>query len=85
MKKMHVLMASGLALVMVGGGAIASAASNNSPAQPAGAAQAKLIAAAPIDTTTESKYTPIAPCRVADTRVAGGRLNNTTTRNFYLG
>lgn len=36
-------------------------------------------------TQGESVYVAIAPCRILDTRVAGGRLTNGTTRTFYVG
>lgn len=86
MKKIHLLAAGAMSLAMLGGGAVAWAASGNqNPAQPAAPAQTKLIAAAPIDTTTESKFTPVAPCRVADTRVAGGAMHSNATRDFYVG
>lgn len=33
---------------------------------------------------TESVYTPVAPCRIADTRKGGGALANGVIRNFYV-
>jgi hypothetical protein len=41
------------------------------------------LVASPIDTATESKYTAIAPCRVVDTRTAGGRIAAGATRSFF--
>jgi len=38
--------------------------------------------AAPVDTAVESKYTPITPCRIVDTRNAGGKLAANTTRSY---
>jgi hypothetical protein len=36
-----------------------------------------------VDSTVESKYTPIAPCLIADTRVAGGAIAANSARNFH--
>ena len=36
-----------------------------------------------VDTSTESKYTPIAPCRIVDTRVHGGAISANATRSFH--
>lgn len=43
---------------------------------------AQAVAAAPIDTTVESKFTPISPCRIVDTAKAGGKLAAGATRSF---
>ena len=51
--------------------------------QPAGRAHPAVVAQ-PVDTTVESKFTPIAPCRAADTRYGGGPLSANTTRNFRV-
>lgn len=37
-----------------------------------------------IDTSTETRFTPTPPCRIADTRVAGGKLTVGTTRAFQV-
>ena len=34
---------------------------------------------------SESVYVAITPCRILDTRNGGGKFNNGTTRNFYVG
>lgn len=76
--------ATGVALACIAGATVAWATGNNA-AQPALGAQPHLAAAAPIDSTTESKFTPITPCRAANTRVAGGILPASGARDFYLG
>ena len=78
------MVTAGVVLALVAGGAVAWASSTNA-AQPQSSAQSRLIAASPIDTAVESKFTPIAPCRAANTRVAGGALANTASRDFYVG
>lgn len=89
MKKLSILVAAAVVLVGAGSavaGAVGAAGSN--PAQPkATTAPALVPAAAPIDNTTESKFTPVAPCRVIDTRhsVVGGALGPNVVRNFYVG
>ena len=42
------------------------------------------VAVPAIADTTELVYTPIAPCRVIDTRVVGGPITNTTPRSFLV-
>jgi hypothetical protein len=39
--------------------------------------------AASIDTAVESKYTPISPCRIVDTRLAGGAIAAGSSRSFF--
>jgi hypothetical protein len=54
----------------------------------AGAASARAQSqgpAAPGDPSRDLVYTPVAPCRVADTRVAGGSLGAGTTRDWRVG
>jgi hypothetical protein len=45
-------------------------------------ARPQLAAAAPVDTAVGSSYTPITPCRIVDTRLAGGRIAANTTRSY---
>jgi len=77
-----------IAAVAAGSGAAAAAgaATGASPhaqiAQPANPHPAA-VPAAEIDTTQESEYTPIAPCRIVDTRSAGGPIASGGTRSFY--
>jgi len=66
--------------LVASGGAVA-AANTNRPGQPASAHAKKLAA---IDTSTESSYTPIAQCRVVDTRAAGGLLKAGQARNWHV-
>src|SRR4051794_40894311 len=56
----------------------------NASAKPSAqrAASANLALRAAIDSAIESKFTPIVPCRVVDTRVAGGKLIPGTPRGF---
>ena len=51
--------------------------------QPAAQGSRVLTPNALVDTSTEAKYTPIAPCRIVDTRVAGGAIANLGTRSFH--
>jgi hypothetical protein len=39
-------------------------------------------ATASLDTSTESRFTPITPCRIVDTRLGGGALSGGVTRSF---
>ncbi|MDA8105303.1 MAG: hypothetical protein M0Z71_07940 [Nitrospiraceae bacterium] len=36
------------------------------------------------DSSADLLFTPVAPCRIVDTRVAGGRIDAGTQRNFYV-
>ena len=67
--------------------AVASASGNPDPnnSQPASTQQVHKIAATPLDSATESKFTAIAPCRAANTNSGGGALNNGTQRSFAVG
>jgi len=69
-----------LSAALLGGGGVAWAAGGAQPRP----AQTVHPAAAPIDASQESRYTPIAPCRIADTRVKGGALGAGVTRAFYV-
>lgn len=76
--------------VVLGGVAIALTATTAAYAAPAAHLQpraphvrAHAVAAAAVDSATEAKYTAIAPCRIADTRVAGGALTSGHARSFY--
>ncbi|MBO1767227.1 hypothetical protein [Allobranchiibius sp. GilTou38] len=74
-------------LSVAGTSAVAWAAGDGGAAgahhQPAGRAHPAVVAQ-PVDNTVESKFTPIAPCRAADTRYGGGPLAANTTRNFRV-
>ncbi|MGI8880065.1 MAG: hypothetical protein ACR2KJ_06025 [Jatrophihabitans sp.] len=72
------------ALVLIAGTAAATTTSPH-PAHPQ-PANAQPRVAAPLafaDTSTESKYTPIAPCRIVDTRLHGGAIAANATRSFH--
>jgi hypothetical protein len=79
--------ASGMLLV----GLTAASASNSgkapdlsklAPAMAAKAASASLVGNPPA--ATESVFVPITPCRIADTRIAGGAIGNGLTKAFYV-
>jgi len=74
------------AAAVLGGGGVAWAAGGTTAPKPPGpgAATRGAAPAAAVDTTQESKYTPIAPCRVVDTRRKGGALVTGATRAFYV-
>jgi hypothetical protein len=36
-----------------------------------------------VDRAIESRFTPITPCRIVDTRSGGGPLTVNTVRSFY--
>ncbi len=52
--------------------------------QPANPHPEAAAAATPLDTAVESKFTPITPCRVADTRKGGGAIAAAATRTFQI-
>jgi hypothetical protein len=66
--------------VSVGGGVAAMAASNGQLAVAKSAVRAAV--ATSIDTSTEAKFTAITPCRIADTRLAGGTIKIGSPRSF---
>lgn len=68
----------GIALVATTA-ARAASAGHQQPANP----HTRLAAGAAVDTATESKYTTIAPCRIADTRLGAGALTSGHARSFY--
>lgn len=70
------------ALAISAGGMAAMAATKVLAQPPAAKSLAKAAAAGPIDTSTEAKYTAITPCRLVDTRKAGGMVTNTAPRSF---
>ncbi len=69
-------------------GLTAASASNNAKAPDlskltaARAAKASLVGNPPAK--TESVFVPITPCRIADTRIAGGALSSGSARGFYV-
>lgn len=72
-----------LALIALGAtatGVAVGAPSGPSRSTAGGVASA---AAAPVDRATESSFTPIAPCRLVDTRHGGGALVGNQVRDFY--
>lgn len=85
--KRFLLIGAVAGLSVAGTSAVAWAAGDGGGAtahhQPAGRAHPAVVAQ-PVDNTVESKFTPIAPCRAADTRSGGGPLSANTTRNFRV-
>lgn len=79
------IMISAIAIAVASSGAVAwaSGTAGSRVAQPAGAQVVHL--ATPLDTSTESKFTPIPPCRAVDTRYGGGAMANNTSRHFLIG
>lgn len=74
-------------VVAVGGGAVVAYGSTTGPARPGPTAQPPNPHPVPHIRTlemngVESKFTPIAPCRIVDTRLAGGRIASLQLRNF---
>jgi hypothetical protein len=77
--------AGAVALIAAGGGAAARAGGGSVPSpQPANPRAVPATTLAPIDTSTESKYTPITPCRVVDTRLAVGKIAAGASRNWVV-
>ncbi len=85
MKTRVKIMIGAVALALSAGGSLAAVAATNGTNQPAPRASAKALRAPlllPIDSTTESKFTPITPCRIVDTRKTGGRISTSHPRTF---
>ena len=59
-----------------------SGATGSRPAVAAGESELAILAVTP--QYTENLYTPVAPCRIVDTRIAGGALSDGTQRNFRV-
>ena len=76
------VLAGGTLLVAaaVAGATIAGAAPSGGSAQTPAATAVKAVPNAAVDTAVENKFTPVNPCRVVDTRLAGGPIG---TRAFY--
>lgn len=71
--------------VLVGGVTIGwAAASSGDPNHAAIPQVVRPSVVNPIDTSTEAKYTALTPCRIVDTRVAGGLLAAGATRAFQV-
>jgi hypothetical protein len=78
-------------VVAVGAGAVGADGSTPVTARPAAQVQppnphpvpqARSGAMSAVDSAVESKFTPIAPCRIVDTRLAGGRIGSLQARSF---
>jgi hypothetical protein len=70
------------AALAISAGGMAAMAATNGLQPPAAKSLAKAAAVGPIDSSTEAKYTAITPCRLVDTRRAGGVVTNTAPRSF---
>lgn len=91
LRVMTTVFAAGGALLL----GLSAASASNSPTPPdlttlthgmspthAGTAKAAALLTGPA--RGESVFVPITPCRIADTRVAGGALGNNSSRAFYV-
>jgi hypothetical protein len=77
--------ASAVALIAGGGAAAAWANGGGGPAQPANPNAGPAASPAAIDSSTESKYTPIPQCRVVDTRLSvGGQVAVNSVRSWHV-
>ena len=82
LRTIAIMSTTAAATFVAGGGVMAWATgSGTAPRQPTSSAVPHI--AAPIDTAIESKYTPISPCRIVDTRSAGGPIAAGHLRSFY--
>ncbi|MDP9222027.1 MAG: hypothetical protein M3P23_16030 [Actinomycetota bacterium] len=77
--RVKILIGTTALALSVGGSLAAFAASSPQPPAQAPAKAALLL---PVDTSTEAKFTAITPCRIVDTRIAGGRISTSTPRSF---
>ena len=83
MKRTTLISAIAVAVVGSGAAAWASGATASNVAQPASPSVPHVTTA--FDSSTESKFTPIPPCRAVDTRLAGGAMADNTSRHFLIG
>jgi hypothetical protein len=74
--------ATAAALAVSVGGGVAAMAATNGPQQAAAKSAVRAAVATSIDTSTEAKFTAITPCRIADTRLAGGTIKAGSPRSF---
>ncbi|WP_426322106.1 hypothetical protein [Microbacterium sp. E-13] len=83
-----------VAAIALATGAVAAAAAVGNPPPPprdstqarqAGPDQSSALAAASTGAGSEQLFVPISPCRIVDTRAAGGKLAASETRSFYVG
>jgi hypothetical protein len=82
--KLGVTLAASVVIVGVAAVGWAGGASSSTGAQPQDVHPQVVNPHAFIDTSTEAKYTAIDPCRIVDTRAAGGPLAVGATRNFQV-
>jgi hypothetical protein len=80
MKQWHKLAVGAALLTVVSGFGVAAASPNHS--QPAGPHVVRPLMT-PLDTSVESKFTPITPCRIVDTRLTGARVTPGLPRDFH--
>jgi hypothetical protein len=77
-QKVAVAVAAAACLISTGAAVAAPLARQHAEAGRAGVTPAITS----VDTSTESKFTPIEPCRIVDTRSGGGALSGGVTRSF---
>ncbi|MET3806879.1 hypothetical protein ABIB25_003899 [Nakamurella sp. UYEF19] len=81
-----VITATAVTTALVVGLSASSSAGAASPQQAAPTIQSPVQPAAfTPQTNPESLFKPVAPCRIVDTRLAGGSLGNGTTRTYFVG
>lgn len=92
--RLSVILAAAVTALSLGlTAASASGAPTAPPSPPAGSAPAAVAADTPPQqhfsphppSRTESVYVAVAPCRILDTRNAGGKMANGATRTFFVG
>src|SRR5882757_4131640 len=85
MRKWQQVVVGGAVVALLTGGGVALAAGGGGVVRTQAVdPHAKAAPAAAVDTAQESKYTPISPCRIADTRKKGGAIAAGTTRPFFV-
>jgi hypothetical protein len=62
--------------------AVAAVAATGGGQPPAVRSALRAAAARPVDTSTETKFTAITPCRIVDTRVAGGKVTAGSPQSY---
>jgi hypothetical protein len=82
--KLGTALAASVLLVTVTAVAWAAGAGSSTGSQPQNLHPAVARPNAFIDTSTEAKFTAVNPCRIVDTRAAGGRLSVGVVRTFQV-
>jgi hypothetical protein len=72
----------GAACAAAAGAAVTAVAAPAGGSHHQGTSHQSAVATGAVDSTTESKFTPIQPCRIVDTRVGGGAMKAGVARSF---